>query len=155
VRREGLRFSPRLRGWFYGVFGVLFASGAAWLALHTWGARETDFGPAPHPAEPWVLRVHGAAAMAALVIFGVLIPRHIVRAWHHRRNRINGVVVIAICAVLVVTGYGLYYAGGETLRHNAALAHDAVGLAFPLLLTWHIFAGRRTRPPRHASHSTH
>jgi heme A synthase len=150
MRREGLRFSLRLRRWFYGVFGVLFVSGAAWLAFHQWGAVENEFGPAPNPAGPWLLRLHGAAAMAALVLLGILLPLHVRRAWHARRNRSHGVLMLGLCALLVVTGYALYYAGGEQIRHHAALIHDVLGLALPLFLIWHIVQGRRSRPERRA-----
>jgi hypothetical protein len=45
-----------------------------------------------------------------------------------------------------VTGYGLYYAGGESLRAWTSWIHLAVGLALPLLLILHIWLGKRTRP---------
>jgi hypothetical protein len=44
---------------------------------------------------------------------------------------------------LTITGYGLYYAGGERLRAWTSWIHLAVGLALPILLLIHIFVGRR------------
>lgn len=145
MRRENLRLSARHRAWFYGVFLLLFASGAAWLALHTWGARETEFDTEPSRLEPVLLKTHGAAAMAALVLFGTLIPLHLRRGWRAHRNRFSGGTLTAFFLLLVATGYGLYYAAGETLRPTIIVAHDVVGLAFPLLVVWHIARGRRSR----------
>jgi len=48
-------------------------------------------------------------------------------------------------ALLTVTGYGLWYVAGETSRETWSILHWAPGLAFPLLLVWHIRCGRRHR----------
>jgi len=83
--------------------------------------------------------------MAALLLFGTLLPLHIRRGWRARVNRGTGVVMVAAFCLLIATGYGLYYAGGEQLRRATALAHDALGLGLPLLLVWHIVRGRAGR----------
>jgi hypothetical protein len=54
--------------------------------------------------------------------------------------------ILSAFAVLTITGYGLYYAGGERLRAWTSWIDLAVGLALPILLLIHIFLGRRTRP---------
>jgi len=144
VRRDSLKLSSRHRRWFYLVFGVLFVSGATWLALHRWGATETEFGAQQNPAEPWLLRLHGAAAMATLVILGTMIPLHLRRSWRARRNRRTGVVITSVCVLLIVSGYFLYYAGGDTMRRAAVYGHDVLGLALPVIVIWHIFRGRRS-----------
>lgn len=147
MRGEGLRFSRRLRAWFYGVFGLLFLSGLGWLALHLCSKR-TDPDAAPSPAEPWLMKLHGAAAMATLVILGILIPIHIARGWNSGQNRKAGILVVSVCAALAVTGYALYYSGNETLRDASALSHDALGLLVPAALVWHVAAGQRSRSHR-------
>jgi hypothetical protein len=48
---------------------------------------------------------------------------------------------------LAVTGYLLYYAGGETARALASVAHWLPGLALPIAGGWHAVAGRRSRRP--------
>ncbi len=143
MQPHDIRLGRRLRRWFYLVFGLLFASGAGWLVLHAFAQSEGEFGPQPHPAEQWLLRLHGAAAMAALVIFGILLPLHVQHGWKANRNRVTGAVMLGILVVLVLSGYALYYAGNEHLRSLSILVHDAVGLAFPLILVWHIVRGRR------------
>jgi hypothetical protein len=44
-----------------------------------------------------------------------------------RRNRANGSIFLSAFAVLTITGYGLYYAGGERLRAWTSWIHLAVG----------------------------
>jgi hypothetical protein len=144
---ETIQFSPRLRNTFHVVFGLLFLSGAAWWALHRWGQVDGEFGPQPHPLEPWLIRVHGGAALAVLVLLGLLLPVHVRRAWLVARNRVSGSVMLALCLLLALTGWALYYAGGETIRTVASRVHVVLGLALPFLLLMHVALGRRSRPP--------
>lgn len=145
MRPDGMRLSVRHRAWLHTTFTVLFLSGAAWWVLQRWFPVATEFGPQPHPAQHWLIRLHGAAAMLALVIVGSLIPHHMKRAWRAHLNRRNGVMLIAVIAALTLTGYGLYYAGSESLRAAVSFAHLLFGLIFPLALLWHIVRGRRAR----------
>jgi hypothetical protein len=126
----------------YVCTGALVLSGALWLILHYFMAQAGEFGPAMHPAEPWMLRVHGAAAMAALIVYGSLLPIHMRRAWAVRRNIVLGIGVVTCMLVLTITGYLLYYAGGEQLRPIISAAHWVLGLAIPALLWWHVVSGR-------------
>jgi hypothetical protein len=95
------------------------------------------------------MKVHGAAAMATLVLVGMLLTSHVRFAWRARRNRGNGSLFLGAFGVLTITGYGLCYAGGERLRAWTSWIHLAVGLALPLLLILHIWLGKRTRPAGH------
>jgi hypothetical protein len=126
----------------YVCTGALVLSGALWLILHYFMARPGEFGPTLHPAEPWMLRIHGAAAMAALIVYGSLLPVHIRRAWAIRRNIALGIGVAACMLLLTVTGYLLYYAGSEQLRPIISAAHWVLGLVIPALLWWHVVSGR-------------
>jgi len=142
-----MQLSRRHRAWLHSTFIVLFLSGAGWWILHRWFQVDTGFGAQLHPAQRWLLPLHGAVAMLVLILVGTLIPVHIKRGWQARRNRPQGVVFIAFIALLIGTGYALYYAGGESLRSGASSAHTAIGLALPAMLLWHIVSGRRTRRP--------
>src|SRR5213592_2248700 len=99
------------------------------------------------------MKIHGAAAMAILVLIGMLLTGHVRFAWRAGRNRMNGSVLLSAFGVLTVTGYGLYYAGGERLRAWTSWIHLAVGLVLPVLLLVHILLGKRTRSPEQ-SHNT-
>ncbi len=156
MSRNRLRLSFRQRSWLYGSFAVLLLSGVAWWVLNKWFPIETDVGPQPNPLQPWLLRLHGAAAMVALVVMGSLLPNHVRTGWRAHRNRFSGGGIIAFCLALTVTGYGLYYASNDALRSATSLTHLALGLAFPVALIWHIRRGRalRHRTP-HGHPETH
>jgi hypothetical protein len=135
----------------YGVTAALAVSGLAWLIYHFFLAVPGDFGPQIHPMEPWMLRLHGAAAMAGLIVYGSLLPIHIRRAWALRRNIVLGVGLVTLMLLLTVTGYLLYYAGGEESRPVISTLHWAPGLAVPALVAWHVSSGRRQTRARAAS----
>jgi cytochrome bd-type quinol oxidase subunit 2 len=151
-RPDSIRLKRLQRYLLYTVLTLLFLSGVAWAYwnyLRSAGDFETS-------AKAWTLKIHGAAAMAILVLVGMLLTGHVRFAWRARRNRANGSIFLSAFAVLTITGYGLYYAGGESLRAWTSWIHLAFGLALPILLLIHIFQGRRTRPSgqlRTGSHS--
>jgi len=122
---------------------ALLFSGALWLVFHYFLDAHGEFGENRHPLEAWWLRLHGAAAMAFLVVLGTLLPIHIRRAWQLRRNYVTGIVVLSTVAALIVTGYGLYYASGENLRLWVSVAHWGIGLAGTPALILHMLLGKR------------
>jgi hypothetical protein len=150
-----IHLSRTHQSWLYLIFSLVFVSGAGWLAFHYFAPATGEFGATPHPSEPWWLRLHGAAAFAFLFLFGTVVPNHVRRAWQLRRNRSSGVSFCSLNAVLILTGYALYYFGGEDSRAVISMTHWIVGLAFPLIVAWHVWAGYRSRHLRHAgpSHS--
>jgi magnesium-transporting ATPase (P-type) len=132
----------------YAVVTLLFVTGVGWAY---WNYLAASAGDSEASAKAWAMKIHGAAAMAVLVLVGMLLTAHVRFAWRARRNRANGSVFLSAFGVLAITGYGLYYAGGERLRAWTSWLHLAVGLALPILLVIHIFLGRRTRPTGHSS----
>lgn len=110
------------RALLYTVLAVLFLTGVAWEA-----------GVAPG----LLMEVHGAAAMATLVLLGGLLARHVPAGWTKRANRPTGVLLLAGCGWLVVSGYALYYAGSEALRYYAAITHLWVGIGLAMALIAH------------------
>jgi hypothetical protein len=127
---------------FYAVLALLFVSGAAWAYAQYLVSSPNEF---PQSAKSFALKIHGAAAMATLVLIGTILTTHVRFAWRARRNRANGIVVMSVLAVLTVTGYGLYYAGDERLRAWSSWSHLAAGLALPAVLVLHVMLGRSTR----------
>ena len=141
-RPDSIRLKHLQKYSLYAVLALLFLSGvmwAYWNYLWSTGDFETS-------GKVWAMKIHGAAAMAVLVLIGMLLNGHVRFAWRARRNRTNGSVFLGAFAVLIITGYGLYYAGGETLRAWTSWIHLAIGLVLPILLLIHIFLGRKTRP---------
>ena len=145
MKREGMRLTGRHRRWFYAASALIFASGAAWLLFRYALRPSGEFEDLPHPGEPWSMRVHGGAAMLFLLMLGTLVRSHIVHGWRLGQNRFSGVAMITIMGLLTLTGYALYYAGGERIRPVISVLHWGLGLAVPAALLWHILMGRRSR----------
>ena len=142
-RPDSIQLKRLQRYSLYAVLSLLFLSGLAWAYWNYLIGSPGDFEAS---AKAWAMKIHGAAAMGILVLIGMLLSAHVRFAWRARRNRANGSVFLSAFAVLTITGYGLYYAGGERLRAWTSWIHLAVGLALPILLLVHILLGRRTRP---------
>ena len=140
------------RGLYLSVTALL-ASGLAWLVLHyTIGAGT---GELPHPAEPWLMKLHGAATMAGLFFFGTLVSGHVPRGWRMARQRRVGLALWTLLGLLVLSGYALYYFAPEAVRPGLGIAHAALGVALGVLLTWHRRGSRRSGALRHPHHLQH
>jgi cation transport ATPase len=134
------RLSRQQELWLYFVGGALVLSGVGWLVCH-YSLRAP--GPAPHPLEPWWLRLHGAAVVGFLVVFGTLLPRHVKHGWRQGLNRGSGLPVVIATAFLALTGYGLYYIVSDELRDWVSVVHWTVGLAAVAAVGVHIALGKQ------------
>ena len=147
-----MKLPPAYRGWLYGTSSALFISGVAWVILHRVSLAHEDATRNWSAAlEPWLLKLHGAAAMSFLVVLGALLPIHILKGMATRKNLVSGLVLLGLTGLLTVTGYALYYIGSDTARSFASLLHTWVGVGAPAFLIWHLFShqGRpraRSRP---------
>jgi uncharacterized membrane protein len=130
------------RYFLYGVLALLFLSGVTWAYCNYLVASSGDIET---NSKAWAMKIHGAAAMAALVLLGMILSTHVRFAWRAHRDRANGSIFLSAFVVLAITGYGLYYAGGEQLRACTSWIHLAVGLVLPLLLILHVWLGKKTR----------
>ena len=142
-RPDTVRLGPWHQRTVYGATALLSLSGAVWLVLHFFMVRPGEFGETHHPLETWMLKVHGAAAMAGLIIYGSLLPIHIRRTWAIRRNIFLGIGLVVFMLLLTITGYLLYYAGGEETRPIISTAHWILGVIVPALLAGHVISGKR------------
>jgi hypothetical protein len=129
----------------YAVLAVLFFSGLAHYVLHGWFVLQGDFGPVPNPLEPWMLRLHGAAAMLSLIVLGSLLSGHIQAFWRRRRNRRAGGVFLACSLLLIGSGYGLYYFGGDQARAVCRQLHIVIGLLALPAFAMHLWRGGALR----------
>lgn len=120
----------------------MVVTGCGWLLCHYLLADAGEFGPLPHPLEALWLKLHGAAGMIGLVLFGSLLGSHMRRAWSQRRGRTSGGTLAGLFVLLSVTGYGLYYVGSESLRPWISAVHWVVGLGIPVLLMAHVYTLR-------------
>ena len=110
----------------YAAFLVLLATGVAWEFL------------SPAPWAGWLMKIHGGAAMLALVMVGTLIAHHIPTGWTSFKNRWSGVLLLAALGWLVASGYLLYYSGSDALRFFASQSHLWVGLATAVVVALHL-----------------
>ena len=129
----------------YAVLILLFLSGLAHYILHGWFMTQGEFGPAPSRLEPWMLKLHGAAAMLGLMVLGSLLSTHIDRFWRLRRNRRAGGIFLSCALLLIGSGYGLYYFGGEQTRALCRQLHIVIGLLALPAFAVHLWRGRSLR----------
>src|SRR6185436_14021124 len=151
VTREStrMRLSHGHLRWVYASGIALFASGGLWLLFHYFVQVPGELGERPHALEAWWLRLHGAAAMLMLAVLGSLLPIHVRRGWHQRKNLVAGISLSALALLLIISGYALYYFGSEETRPWISAFHWVLGLGAPLLLLWHIMSGRRAHAVKH------
>ena len=153
MRARGMKLDLEHLTWFYSIFSILFLSGLIWIGRHYLRPCNPEVEICSSSVEPALLKIHGAAAMAYLILFGSLIPIHIRRGWSAKINRGNGAFLIVINLTLIVSGYGLYYGGSEGLRFLSHWVHVIIGVLLPVFLVWHIKVGRKGVKRR--LHSTH
>ena len=127
-------------GWLYLVGALLALSGVGWLVCHYWLRAP---GPAPHPLEVWWLRLHGAAMVGFLVVFGTLLPRHVKHGWRQGLNLGSGLPLLIGTILLILTGYGLYYIVSDEVRDWVSVVHWTLGLAAIATVGMHAARGRQ------------
>lgn len=142
---RGMKLSKRHRIWFYGSFSLLFLSGLLWILIHYFVPYRSDWGETTHPIESWILKIHGAVAMIALIVLGTLIPLHIKKGWLGKVNLQTGVTLIGVNLILILTGYALYYTGMERIRNFSSWTHSVLGILLPAVIFWHVQEGRKLR----------
>jgi uncharacterized membrane protein len=127
-----------LRRSLYASLGLLWLSGLAWLILHLYFQREAEFGVAPHPWQPRLLVIHGVLAVVATFLFGWISGSHVGASWRRGAQRVSGISLIALLAVLALTGLGSYYLTGDGARAANSLLHEIAGVLaiVPALVHW-------------------
>lgn len=138
-----MRLDPAFRAALYGVFSLLLATGILWLVADQ--LKDSAEGEGWQTLAADLLMVHGGLAMVTLMLLGALVPLHLRRGWRAGRNRISGSAMASFNGILIVTAFGLYYFGSDTLRPWASNLHLGFGLALPALFLAHVMIGRRSR----------
>ncbi|MGE4063125.1 MAG: hypothetical protein AB7E79_07130 [Rhodospirillaceae bacterium] len=128
-RALGLRLSLTHRYLLFGISIGVWLTGAVWLIYHHFMQLETEFGFQKHPVEVISLEAHGAFSFAALWIFGTLWWTHVLRGWTSHWRRWSGGFMVAVVAILILTGWGLYYFVERAWREWTSLIHWTLGLA--------------------------
>jgi hypothetical protein len=136
MQRSSFRLSRPLKAVVDLAFGALLLTGAA-LMFADRLPENWSWEKMPALSR----KIHGAAAMLALVVLGALWP-HVKRGWKAAKNRFSGVALIGLNGFLVATGYGLYYAADEDFRAWLSRWHGWIGLGTLVLLPGHVVIGR-------------
>lgn len=136
------RMPPALRAALFTGFALLWLSGACWLVLHLAFEQSSAFGPLPNPWEPVLLKTHGVLAVAGVFLLGWVTAVHLAERRNVARNYRSGLVLAGTAAILVMSGYALYYTTGS-LNAVAARAHECLGVASLLAALAHWW---RVRP---------
>lgn len=137
-----MRLKNAFRFALYGIFLLLFASGALWIYADQMKSNAEMDTEKWQQAAALLLSLHGGAAMVTLMLLGALGPMHVQRAWRAKKNRATGFASLAIYGLLISTAFGLYYVGSEALRPWISTIHIAFGLAVPAVVAAHIMVGR-------------
>ncbi len=145
MKRSKVLLTPWQKRMLYFSTALLWLSGALWLYYKYFGQMQGDYGLQAHPAQPLLLEIHGAAAMAFLMIFGILLNQHVPEGWKQGQKRPSGVSLITFCGILILTGWGLYYLGNEHLRHWTSVFHSVFGLLLPGLIFLHVWMTNRSK----------
>jgi hypothetical protein len=136
MKQPNLTFDKPLKQLFYTVFSLLFFTGLIWILCRLISSDSPSL-------LNWMLKLHGALAMMALILLGWVIPQHIQKGWKKGKNKASGIILIFSMCILILTGYGLYYWGNETLRNMAEWVHSSWGLILPIFIIIHIVLGRK------------
>lgn len=100
---------------------------------------------------PWRLRgdhrvivaaVHALFSFMMIAIIGALSTTHMRAGLRQQRNHRNGIVMVVIFVLLVVTGVGIYYFGDDLLASISSISHLLMGGLIAVLYCWHLLAYR-------------
>jgi hypothetical protein len=137
------RIRAPLRYTVYAVFGVLWFSGCLWMVLDQFFARSGQFGVSPHPWEPTVLLIHGVLAIIGTYLLGWISSRHALDAWLRAVRRWSGGSLAVVLALLVVSGFALFFLSEDKWQRFTAFAHETLGLGFTAFAVQHWFFAKR------------
>lgn len=131
------------------ILAISWCSGIAFFVLNNWVSVEGDFGPEKHPLQFPTLMIHAAAAFILMLMIGGILASHVPMSWKTKRLRKDGISLIALFGIQVITAYLLYYVANEDIRVVVSYLHLACGASFPFFLIAHIILGiksRRSKP---------
>lgn len=141
------RLHNRLPRWhrrtIYSLTTLLFVTGALWLAVVYLAAPPGEPTPAPHEWAGPLLAIHGIAAYAALIAYGLVGHAHLRTGWRAPALRSAGTWLCAMIVLLAGTGLGIYYLAAETVIPAVRWTHVAAGVLLPCWLALHIVRGHR------------
>ena len=134
-----MKLSRRFKRILYSTLSVLFVSGLVVWIFETWFQIDRGFGPEPHEARIWFLRLHAVFGLFFLMVFGALCQSHVARGLKGKKKKTSGLSTLSPILVLVATVPILYYVTDETLKSWTAGVHTYLGLASVIPFFVHLF----------------
>ena len=132
-----MKFSATHRAFLLAALGCLGLSGLAWALIDlAFGLGPLD-QPVLQSAKVWLGRIHGGFGLLGLIAVGSVLPLHTVAGWRARAHLRTGPALIALFALLILSGYILYYAVEDSTRSMDAWLHIGAGLAAILAFALH------------------
>jgi hypothetical protein len=135
----------------YGVFGLLWLSGCAWLILDQFFESKGQFGAMPNAWQPPILLLHGVIAILSMYLLGWITARHVLRWWPARLRRLSGGTLAALFVLLTLSGFALFFVSDDRWQHVSAQVHDVLGLGITAFAIQHWFFAKRRDMRRAAS----
>lgn len=118
------------------VFTVLLLTGLLYAVPYYY--NEITAGEWPiWPNRSFLMQIHGAVAMLALIQFGILLNHHVLPYISRPKKRRSGVSLVVFMATLTITGYLLYYSGSLGVQNVSRILHTLVGVLFFGIFAWH------------------
>ncbi len=130
---------PLQKKMLYATSALLWVSGTIWLFFRYFIQGKGDFNSPSYAEQATCLRIHGAAAIVFLIVFGALLY-HILPGWRQKYQRPSGLSLIVTCVFLIITGWGLYYMGNEYYRNLVSVIHSILGFLLPAIIFFHVFS---------------
>jgi hypothetical protein len=156
IRRKAVSFAlpVRRRRALHWISVGVWVTGGVWLIYKYFIRVTDDFGfESPHPLQHWWLIAHAGFSFAAVWMFGVLWPGHVLRGWRMKTRRPTGGTLFGVIAWLTLSGYALYYVASETLRSWTSILHWVVGLVAIVPFLLHRRHGGAAHEPEHPRQS--
>lgn len=116
---------------------ALLISGLAWLAVHYGMGAGSGPDVLPHPAEPWLMRLHGLCGFAGLFVLGTVSALHVPRGWRRGSHRRSAIVVLAGWGISLLTAWLLYYLASESTRPTIGWLHAGIAAALCIAILVH------------------
>ena len=131
------RPTRRIRWALYAIGAGVWVSGLLWWVYDHYLLRQTNIGIEENPLQVWWLRLHALTATVAVWLLGYICAVHVQRNWSGGLRRSSGLLFVSAFALLVLSGYLLYYVDADRPAAFITQVHWIVGLCAPLVFVVH------------------
>jgi hypothetical protein len=125
---------------------VTTVTGLAYGFMRYLMVNEDPFSAHAHPLQPWALSVHVMTVPALVFAIGWFWGWHVIPKLRGERSaRSSGLVLLALAALMTLSGYALQVASSEVVRAVLGWTHGLSGGGFAVLLSGHALLGLRAK----------